>query len=69
MLSLRTLASLAQLLGLFDPQIPLVLFSKHGLRLSMDGGAELLSMHNALRDQAASPGSLTLLEEVVRTNG
>jgi len=69
MLSLRTLASLSQLLGLFDPQIPLVLFSKHGLRLSMDGGAELISMHNALRDQAASPGSLALLEEIVRTNG
>lgn len=69
MLSLRSLASLAQLLGLFDPQIPLVLFAKHGLRLSMEDGAELLSIRDALWDEATSPRSLALLEEVVRTNG
>ena len=69
MLSLRTLASLSQLLGLFDPSVSIVLFEKHGLRLSIGRGAELLSIHNAFRDQAASPGVLALLEEVVRTNG
>jgi len=65
MLSLRSLASLAQLLELFEAQFVIVLFAKHGLRLTIELGAVLLAAHNALRDQAESPSSIALLDEVV----
>lgn len=69
MLSSRSLASLAQLLELFEAQFVIVLFAKHDLRLSFDGGAVLLAAHNALRSQAELPGTIAVLDEVVRTNG
>ena len=69
MLSSRSLASLAQLLELFEAQFVIVLFAKHGLRLTVEGGAVLLAAHNTLRNQAESPGSFAILDEVVRTNG
>jgi hypothetical protein len=67
--SSRTLASLAQLLALFPSQTALVLLSKHGLRISMETGRELFDINNALRNQAQLAGCLSILDEVVRTNG
>jgi hypothetical protein len=67
--SSRTLASLAQLLALFPAQTAVVLLAKHGLRINVEVGRELLDIHNALRDQVESPGCLAVLDEVIRTNG
>ena len=67
--TIRTLSSLAQLLALLPSQFVVVLLSKYGLRISIERGNELFDIHNALRDQAQSPGCMALLEEVVRTNG
>ena len=67
--SARTLASLAQLLALFPSQTSVVLLSKHGLRISIEAGRELFDINNALRDQAQLAGGLSVLDEVVRTNG
>lgn len=67
--STRTLASLAQLLSLFPSQTAVVLLSKHGLRISVETGRELFDINNALRDQAQLAGCLSVLDEVVRTNG
>ena len=67
--SARTLASLAQLLALFPSQTTVVLLSKHGLRISVETGRELFDINNALRDQAQLAGCLSVLDEVVRTNG
>ena len=67
--STRTLASLAQLLALFPGQTAVVLLSKHGLRISIETGRELFDINRALRDQAQLPGCLSVLDEVVRTNG
>lgn len=69
MLSTRTLASLAQLLALFPSQLVIVLFTKHGLRINIEVGYELVDIHNALRNQSQLPGCLAVLDEVVRTNG
>jgi hypothetical protein len=69
MQSFRSLASLAQFLELFDVQFVIVLFAKHGLRLSVEGGAVLLATHRALCTQRESPGTLALLEEIIRTKG
>src|SRR5258708_4514829 len=67
--SARSLASLAQLLGLFPGQTAVVLLVKHGLRINIEAGRGLLDIHNALRSQAESPGCLAVLDEIVRTNG
>ena len=67
--STRTLASLAQLLSLFPSQTAVVLLSKHGLRISIETGRELFDINNALRDQGHLSGCLSVLDEVVRTNG
>lgn len=67
--SLRTLASLAQLLAMFPSQIAIVLISKHGLEISVERDRELFDINNALRDQANLPGCLAIIDEVVRTNG
>ena len=67
--SARTLASLAQLLAILPSQTAVVLLSKHGLRISIETGSELLDINNALRDQAQLVGCLSVLAEVVRTNG
>jgi len=69
MQSFRSLASLAQVLELFDAQFAVVLFEKHGLRLSIEGGVVLLATHTALRSQRDSPGVFALLDEIVRTSG
>lgn len=69
MLSKRTLGSLAQFLELYDTSFVIVLFSKHGLRLTVEGEALLLAVNSALRNQRDSAAVLALLEEVVRTQG
>ena len=67
--STRTLASLAQLLSLFPCQTAVILLSKHGLRINIEAGRELFDINSALRDQAQLAGCLSILDEVVRTNG
>ena len=69
MLSKRTRASLAQFLELYETTFVVVLFSKHDLRLSVHGGALLLSVNAALHSQAGLSGLIDLVEEVVRTQG
>lgn len=69
MLSNRTRTSIAQLLELYDAQFSITLFQKHGLRLSIQGGALLFGLNAALRDQAGSNGMSAMLEEIVRTQG
>lgn len=69
MLSKRTLASFAQFFELFEATQVSAIFGKHGLRLTMEGGAILFSVNNALRDQSTQPGVMSLLEEVFRTQG
>lgn len=50
-------------------QTAVVLLSKHGLRISIETGRELFEINNAIRSQAHLPGCLSILDEVVRTNG
>lgn len=69
MLSKRSLGSLAQFLELYDASFVLVLFSKHGLRLIVEGNALLLAVNSALRNQHGSAGVAAMLEEVIRTRG
>lgn len=69
MLSKRSLGSLAQFLELYDTSFVLVLFSKHGLRLTVEGGALLLGVNSALLNQHESAGVAAVLEEVIRTRG
>lgn len=69
MLSKRTLASFAQLFELFETTQVVVMFGKHDLRLTVEGGALLFSVNAAFRNQASLPGVVSLLEEVVRTQG
>jgi hypothetical protein len=69
MLSKRTLASFAQLFELFETTHVIVMFGKHELRLSVEGGALLFSVNAALRSQSTARGVMSLLEEVVRTQG
>ena len=54
---------------MFPSQTAVVLLSKHGLRISIETGTELLDINNALRDQAQLAGCLSVLDEVVRTKG
>ena len=67
MLSKRSLGSLAQFLELYDGSFVLVLFSKHGLRLTVESDALLLAVNSALRNQYESAGVAAILEEVIRT--
>ena len=69
MLSKRTLASLAQLLELYDPKFVIVLLSKHDIRISVEDKNLLFDVNRALRNQAESPGIIAIVEEITRTQG
>lgn len=69
MLSQRSLGSLAQFLELYDASFVLVLFSKHGLRLTVEGSALLLAVNSALQSQRESSAVAAMLEEMIRTRG
>jgi hypothetical protein len=51
MVSKRTVGSRAQLLDLFDPSFTVVLFSKHDLRLTVEGQGVLLAVNATLISQ------------------
>lgn len=69
MLSKRTLASFAQLFELLETTQVIVMFSKHGLHLSVEAGALLFCVNRALTNQHTHHGVMSLLEEVIRTQG